>query len=490
MNIFSSTFFLLWIVGVALFYTVFRKFQWPLLLCISIALYTVSIQRFPIVLIVVSLLTYLSSVFIHRHKGKSDTTDKRLKVLKNVIVISCIVILAVGRTTSWFEVLGNSYFTLKAIGYLIDCERYEGEDYYEKNIFFYIFYLIYFPSVAQGPFNRYRDFRQQFKSDPVSFDYVRFMHGIQRFLWGAIKKLVIIPRLNDISTFAYSDIVDKSGITLLIGLIAYALYFYIDFSSYMDMMIGVSETFGIGIPENFRQPFFSTSISEFWRRWHITLGGWFKDYIMMPFIQSKAGRGLKDRFKKYGREAARNVPLVIGTLLVWVATGLWHGTGINYILWGMYYCIIIASSLILEQKYRAVKKKLKINDKVWGYKLFGIIRTCFLVLIANLILVTEQLQDIPIVLGKTVGRGFFNGTMISIENLGWIRQDAIVLCAILGLLLWVSILKERGKDVLLCIDRIILPVRWVVYYLMIFVVLYFGRYGVGYDTSNFLYTHF
>jgi len=281
-----------------------------------------------------------------------------------------------------------------------------------------------------------------------------------------------------------------SGAVLLIGIISYALYFYVDFSSYMDMMIGISETFGIDIPENFRQPFFSTSISEFWRRWHITLGGWFKDYIMMPFIQSKMGRILRSRFKKYGKDTSRNAPLLVGTFLVWIATGLWHGTGIKYVLWGFYYCIIISSSLLLENKYKALKRKLHINDKALWYKVFAVIRTCLLVLIANLILVTDKSYDILIVLYKIASRNFMIGTKISFNSLGWITQDAIVLCVSMALLLFISIQKERGKNVLAELDRIVLPVRWAIYYLMIFSVLYFGRYGIGYDTGNFLYTHF
>jgi len=188
MNVFSLSFFISWIVGVALFYTVLRKFQWQVLLCISVILYAISIQQFPMVLISISVFTYSSAVLIRKYKWKDDNTDKKLKLFRNIIVGICIVILVLGRATNLLATLGNSYFTLKAIGYLIDCERYDEESYYEKNFFFYLFYLIFFPSIAQGPFNRYKDFKRQFACEKISFEYIRFMHGIQRFLWGGYKK--------------------------------------------------------------------------------------------------------------------------------------------------------------------------------------------------------------------------------------------------------------------------------------------------------------
>lgn len=376
---------------------------------------------------------------------------------------------------------------MKAVSYLYDVERDERNC--ERNFLFYLLYLVYLPTILQGPFNRFAPFKAGL-SKRIEFDYTGFMHGVQRFLWGAFKKLVLAARLKQISALVSSGWENQSGLSILIGVAAYSLWFYMDFSSYMDMMLGMSGTFGIALPENFKQPFFSKSTAEFWRRWHITLGSIFRDYIMMPFVQSKQGRALKRHFKKYGKNAGKRAPILVGTLIVWIATTLWHGLGWNYLAWGMYYCVIIISSLVLETRYVKIKRRLCILDDSTWYKTFCMIRTWGIVFTANLMLQMSNPGEFFIVVRQIAGRSFFVGEYLSLSALGWIQQDMIILILGLCALLLISIAKEKNINVQEILDKQPLPVRWAAYYILLFSVLLCGLYGSQYDAGQFLYMQF
>lgn len=487
MSIFSYTFFVLWAVSIILYYTIARGRQWHLLFIMSLVFYGCSITKAPFALIFVSIITYSGAAWIVNARKGGKISERTIKWCRWVISGLSLSVLVIGPVTGWFAMLGNSYFTLKAVSYLTDVDR--DETNYERNFFFYLLYLIYLPTILQGPFNRFAQFKENL-SERVLFDYTRFMHGIQRFLWGAFKKLVLSVRLEQIGTYVAGDWAGQSGLSIGIGVIAYSLWFYTDFSSYMDMMLGVSGTFGIALPENFRHPYFSRSIAEFWRRWHITLGGVLRDYVMMPFIQSKQGRALRKHFKKYGKNAGKLAPVLVGTFLVWISTALWHGLTWNYLIWGMYYCLIISCSLVLERTYEKIKDRLHVDSSSKGYVFFCMVRTWGLLFIANVILQVHNFEEFCIIFRQLLGRSFLTGGYVTLSVLGWGQQDAVVLVAGLLLLLLVSVLEERNTNVLEMIDKWILPIRWVAYYVLLFSVLLFGAYGSYYDAGQFLYMQF
>ncbi len=487
MNIFSYNFYLLWVVSIFLYYTIAKHHQWLLLLLMSFVFYAYSITKAPVVLLTVSVSTYAGTLWITEEGNKKDLSKKKLKLAKRLIIAICITVLIVGSTTSWFAMLGNSYFTLKAISYFVDADR-DAKN-CEKNYLFYLLYLIYLPTVQQGPFNRFAGFRESL-GRKICFDYTGVMHGLQRFLWGAFKKLVLTTRLEQVTVYVYGNLDTQSGLSILVGTIACSLWLYTDFSGYMDMMLGMSETFGIFLPENFRQPYFSRSIAEFWRRWHITLGGVLRDYTMMPFIQSKQGRGIRKHFKKYGKNAGKLAPVLAGTFLVWLCTSLWHDFSWKYLIWGMYYCVIISISLLLEGKYVKIRSKLSIKDDSKIYMAFCMVRTWALLFIANVILQVQNFKDFYTAVRQIVGRSFFIGDYISLSALNWIWQDTVVLGVGLLILLLVSVGKEKNVNILSWLDTKILPIRWGVYYLLFFGVILFGMYGSQYDTAQFLYMQF
>ena len=214
-------------------------------------------------------------------------------------------------------------------------------------------------------------------------------------------------RLEQITNYVYGNLEMQSGLSIIIGTAACSLWLYTDFSGYMDIMLGISKTFGIALPENFRQPYFSKNIAEFWRRWHITLGGMFRDYLMMPFIQSGQGRGLRKYFKRYGKSAGKLAPVLAGTVIVWFCTSLWHDFSWKYLIWGMYYCVIISGSLLLDGVYKKVRKRLCIKEDSRIYAAFCMVRTWVLLLVANVILQVGNFKDFCVVVRQIAGRSFF-----------------------------------------------------------------------------------
>lgn len=457
------------------------------MLLLSLYFYVRSIDRVPLVLLGVSIVTYCGLRVMEReHTRGEKAAAKRVKWISRIIILIDLGLLAAGRTTNLFAMLGNSYFTLKAIGYVMDVEREQAK--YEHNYFRLLLYFIFFPTVAEGPFNRYTDFHTNLQEKAV-FNYTAVMHGIQRFLWGAFKKLVISERIRLFVDYIYSDLEHAGGIMIVAATVGYAIQIYTDFSGYMDMMLGVAETFGIHLPENFKRPYFSSSVSEFWRRWHITLGQWFRDYAMYSFVMSKSGRKLGKSMKKISKKAGKLAAPVVGTILVWICTGVWHGFGGNYLLWGIYYGVIMCFALILEDVYGRMKEKCHIHEDSPGFRIFGMIRTWIVILFANVIIRCASLAQVRTALHKLMF-DFKNTGGITLAQVGWGRSDVVILLISCTVLLTVSIMQEKGIHIRAALDRRNIVIRWLAYYFLLFGVLLFGLYGTEYDASTFLYMQF
>lgn len=476
MSLFSYEFFIFWIVTLLLFYMVKGTRQWIVLLTASIYFYVRMTNAFPLVLLLVSVTTFCGILYY-------EAGHKKKKLIRLIVLLN-LVYLVLGRTTGLFAILGNSYFTLKAIGYAVEVEREQTKPI--KNFFRFLLYLIFFPTIMQGPFNRSGEFEERL-SEHVSFDMAVMFHGVQRFMWGALKKLVIAERLAPFVDYVYGNLESANGFTIVAATIGYAVQLYMDFSGCMDMMIGVSDTFGIKLPENFKRPYFAGSVAEFWRRWHITLGHWFRDFVMFSFVMSPIGKKMNKALKKKWKKKGKLIVPVIGTMLVWICTGLWHGFGNNYLIWGIYYGIIICISLFLEDNYAHIKQKLHIKEGNILYKGFCIVRTWCIVLIADIIIRCPNIEAVGTAFGK-IATEFGTGICFDSSLYEWSNTKPFLL--VLFIVFAVSCLQEKEVDVLALIDKQKLVIRWGVYYLLVFAVLLFGIYGLSYDTSQFIYGMF
>lgn len=381
--------------------------------------------------------------------------------------------------------LGISFYTFMALSYVLDIywKRYKAE----KSFINYAVYLTYFPHIVQGPIDRYNKISAQFIGG-VSFDTLNLTKGAQLVIWGLFKKLVIADRLNIFVNEIYGNHTQYRGLILVIATVLYSVQIYADFSGCTDIVSGVSEMFGIKLSKNFDHPYFSKTMPEFWRRWHISLGEWFKDYIYYPVSVSKLVKKVKKqkKFKKFGENFASCFPAFV----VWLITGIWHGASWGFVTWGMYHAVLIISGTVFSDINGKINKTLSIRTEAFSWKLWQMARTFILCCIGRVFFKTS---------GLTEALGFF-GRMFSGIHLEYITEGALFgygldmadfcFAFIAMLVLWgVDLLQERMslRDEL---QKQGIVFRWIIIYLGIFAVLIFGLYGPGYDASSFIYEQF
>ena len=506
MQFLSYYFIILWVLAFALYYLFPKKRQWYVLLAVSLLFYVIGFKGIPYALLITAATTYGCGLYLKKslESQKAELTQCSDKEQKKVVKLTFekkrkrvqIIYFAVNLALLVFHKytgniimpIGISFYTLTAMSYVIDAGRENCE--VETNFLKMLLFLSYFPAITQGPFNRFTHMKEQFEAEH-EFSYEKMLRGIQRFVWGAYKKLVIADRIGIFVDRVFgSDTSVVSGSIYACAVVFYMLQLYADFSGYIDMAAGISETFDIALPENFKRPYFAGSVAEFWRRWHITLGTWFKDYVMFSFVMSAPGRKIGKFCKKKWNRMGKHVVPIFGTLLVWFFTGIWHGRTINYMLWGVYYGLIMSLSLVLESRYPVWKQKLHIKEGK-GYQMFCMIRTWLIVFVADVLIRSENLAQAGAVFGAFFTRFHAKALLSSaLTSYGLSKYEFLLLFAALLIWLLVSILEEREKDVRACLAAKSVIIRWVCYYGIVLLVLITGIYGGNYDTAAFLYQSF
>ena len=389
----------------------------------------------------------------------------------------------------WIIPIGISYYCLSLIGYLADV--YWKKERAENNYFKLLLFALYFPKILEGPISKHRIIGQRL-TEGHRFDYKRVCFGLQRVVWGLFKKLVIADYLAVFVNNVFGNYQLYVGSQLLVAAVFGAIQLYCDFSGCMDIALGVSECFGITLEENFKQPFASRSAAEFWRRWHITLGAWFKDYVFMPLAVSprlmKVTGFLR---KKLGKRAGKTFSSVIPLVAVWILTGLWHGTGANYLVWGAYWGLLIIFSTVLDPEIRKLTTWLKIDTSSGGFQFFQKSRTFCLFVISRIITIPVSLEGVWYTF-RAILTNFSPWKLVdgSLLDLGLSSSRFLVLAIALFLVWLVGIQHEKGIQIREWIAAKPLPIRWLIYYGVIFAVLVFGAYGLGYNASDFVYMQF
>lgn len=383
--------------------------------------------------------------------------------------------------------LGISYYTFSTVGYILDVywHRYESE----PNFLRFFLYAIYFPHILQGPISRYNRLGQELLKEP-HFSESNITHGVERIIWGFFKKLVIADRLSVLVFTVYNG-EPQAGSIYLVAMLFDALMIYMDFSGYMEIVCGASQVLGIELEENFNHPFFSRTVAEFWRRWHMTLGGWFKDYVYYPITVSSWMKKI-NRFntKHLSKRATRVIGVAIPCLITWFLTGLWHGTGPNYVCWGLYYGVLITISNAFTEEFELLDKRLGINTASRSWTLISRLRT-FAIFMGGRVLTTPgDLSKTAMVFDNIANNlqlwQWFDG---SLWTYGLTFRDVWLLTMCLALVLVVSTLQEKGS-LREEIDRRGLVVRWALMIVGIIAVIVFGVYGAGYDASKFIYMQY
>lgn len=385
--------------------------------------------------------------------------------------------------------IGISFFTLQAMSYLFDVYRETVKA--DENVFRLALFISFFPQIVEGPICRYSQTADQlWNVKQITFTNLTF--GIQRILFGLMKKLVVADRLNPLITEVFDNYAKYDGGIIALGAICYTVQLYMDFSGTMDAVMGTAQIFGVTMPENFKRPFFSKTISEFWQRWHITLGTWFKDYIFYPVTMSKPMKNLTSSArKKMGNHFGPLIAGGIALFCVWFCNGLWHGAAWSYIFFGMYHFVLILTGNIVSPAVKAINKKLHINPEWFVYRLIQIIRSCVLVVIGELFFRANGLKA-GLAMFKTMITNFkftpLNDDLFT--PLGIDHYDFIIVCVTLAIVFVVSILNEKGIDIRSSLKKRNIVLRWAVLYALIMFIIIFGAYGAGYVPVDPIYANF
>ena len=384
--------------------------------------------------------------------------------------------------------IGISFYTFQTLTYVIDV--YRGTCKAERNLFKLALFVSFFPQLVQGPISRFNDLAKSLFEEHA-FDTKVVSYGLYRILWGYFKKVVIADRI----LVAVNEIIQNpdvyQGGFVFVGMMFYAFELYADFTGGIDITIGIAQTMGITVTENFRRPYLSKNIKEYWKRWHITMGTWFTDYIFYPISVCKPMLKIsKFSRAKFGDAVGKRVPVYLSSFVVWFTTGIWHGASWNFIVWGLMNFVVIMISQELEPLYRKFHHRFQVKDKKW-YGAFEIIRT---ILLMSAIRMFDCYRDVPLTF-KMFGNMFthFDITALTGEaflGLGLTGADYLLLFICLVIVVAVSLTEERKGSVRDLIYASPVVWKYIIFGIMTLVVIVFGAYGIGYDQSQFIYNQF
>ena len=385
--------------------------------------------------------------------------------------------------------LGISFYTFSVAGYCIDV--YNGLAEPIKNPLRLALYAFYFPLLISGPIVNRTESGAAF-DEPHRFDYRQVTFGLQRMVWGFMKKLVIAERAGVAASFVFGNYGQYSGTYIWIGALMFTIQLYADFSGCMDIVLGLYETFGIVLPENFRLPFLAKSISEYWRRWHITLGVWMRNCVFYPLLRTGFFTRLDRKLRaKLGRKKGKQLNTDLAMFLLWLTVGLWHGGALKYVIGsGLLHWVYIVAGEWTLPFWTALFAKLHIPMKGRAADAFRVARTFLLVNIGN---VFFRADSVPAALAMLKGAvTVFNPWVLvdgSLFGLGLDWIDMTVLAVSVVILIAVSLLNEK-KSVRERVAAKPLPVRWLLYFALLFYVILLGSYGPGYSAAEFIYQGF
>lgn len=390
-------------------------------------------------------------------KSKNRKTILILTIFVNTIILVAVKFLPYGEnifeqieSLNIVAPIGISYYTLQVISYLVDV--YKGKYDAETNFFNYCLHIMYIPHLFIGPITRYDEMKKELLSKR-KITINNLYEGGLRIIWGLLKKLIIAGRVSIIIATISKDINIYSGAYALLAMLLYSVQLYSDFSGGIDVVLGISKMLGINLPENFDSPYYSQTIQEFWRRWHISLSSWLKDYIYIPLGGSRCSKIRK----------------TFNVLITFAVSGLWHGA--NYILWGIIHGIFVLFGDKTKTKYKWLNRCITfiIVSILWSFFIWP-----------------DTMTSVKMMLSVFTN---FNILEVckNILSLGLTYGDWIVL-AIFTIILFVF---DGNKDKILEKIKVKSPeIKTVILCSLIILVLVFGIYGIGFNVQEFIYSKF
>lgn len=513
MSLTSLLFTGFFLLSLGIYYCVPGRIQWVALLIFSVCFFLLSSTPYTgIYLLITIISTWLCARIIYKALSQGKQKQAKAGLIAGIVVnlgmlvllkytdflfgnfnriFSLLYIAVRAESLGLLVPLGISFYTMQVMGYLLDV--YWGIAVPPGNPLKTALFVGYYPLLTSGPITRWQQIGESLYQ-PHKFDSRTVSFGLQRMLWGVFKKLVISARIGILVDTIYGDTAAYPGFYIWLATGLFMMQLYTDFSGCMDIIIGASECYGIVLPENFRTPFFSRSVQEFWQRWHISLGGWLRDYLLYPILKTDTWNRLRIWTKtRFGKKASKQFPVWFGMLFVWLSVGLWHGGGWKYILGqGLWFWSCIVLGQALEPVFKRWIEVLKINTECFSWHLFQSLRVFVLVSIGNMFFrlksIANTFQTIKAGITCWNPEIFFDQSLL---QLGLDQKNLHVVNISLLLLLLVSVLEEREKtSVWELLEHQNLVFRWFVWFVLVFGIILLGMYGPGYDAQAFIYERF
>ena len=538
--------FLLFVAVTAGAYFLFpvKKYKWTVLLAASYAFYLLAGYRYAAFILFTTATTYFSALKIasvaaeakavleenkktwdrdqkKAFKAKVQKRKQRIMVLTLVVNFGILVFLKYYNffAGSLNDVLGSwgiplsaptlrlvlplgiSFYTFQSMGYVVDVYREKVAA--ERNFFKIALFVSFFPQIIQGPIGLYDQLARQLY-EPHAFDFTRFKHGCMLMLWGYFKKMVIADRALVPMQAVLDSYTDFGGTVLTATVLLYALQLYMDFSGGIDITRGVAQLVGIDMAENFRRPYFARNINEYWRRWHMSLGAWMREYVFYPLAVSKTFLNASKKMKKskfgatnLGAHVSKVLATSFASLIVFFLVGVWHGANWKYVGFGLWNGGIIMLSALLEPVFKSWTVKLKISTENFFFRLFQMARTFVVVLIGYVFDIAPDLgsslrtfRQILFDQNFTVGLQQYRSLNLADQGFdGW-DWGLLGVCTIF--IFVVSLIQERndGTTIREMLDKKPFLFRLAVITAGIMMILLFGMYGPGFSAAEFVYMQF
>ena len=497
--LFNSIDFLIFFPIVLIIYFIIpNKIKYLWLLVSSYYFYMCWNAKYALLILTSTVITYFSGLLLEKVKNTDIEIVKQIKMKKLIVALSFLSNLGILFYFKYinftidvltkilnqvhvqvdiptFDIIlpvGISFYTFQALSYTMDV--YRDEIYAEKNFFRYALFVSFFLQLVAGPIERSKNLLKQL-AVPQKFNFEKAREGFLLMLWGYFLKIVLADRIAIFVDIVYGDYSTYSGYYLIVATVLFAVQIYCDFAGYSIVAMGAAKIFGIELMENFDAPYLSTSVSDFWRKWHISLTSWFKDYLYIPLGGSKKGKT-----RKY-----------LNKMIVFFVSGIWHGASFSFVVWGGINGLYQIIGEILQPLMDKFVKVLRLNRESLGHKIINILGTFILIDFSWIFFRANGFkQALEIIKSMITVKNpwiLFDGSLyncgLDIKNF-WLMIFGIII------LLFSDYLKIKEIKVRNVIVKQDYWCRWIVIAIIVLFILTFGKYGPSYDSSNFIYFQF
>ena len=483
----SWQFFIFFPVVTTLYFIIPHKYRRFLLLTASCVFYAAFVPAYLLILGATIIVDYVAGIFIEKNNGKRRLFYLVISIAANVGVLAFFKyfnffndsVVSLAHFIGWNYPIGSlkillpiglSFHTFQAMSYTI--EVYRGHQKAERNLGIYALYVMFYPQLVAGPIERPQNMIHQFYEKHY-FEYQRVVDGLKVMAWGLFKKVVIADRLSILVDQVYNNPTEFSGFPLILATVLFAFQIYCDFSGYSDMAIGAAQVMGFKLMDNFNRPYFSKSIAEFWKRWHISLSAWFKDYLYIPLGGNRVGEW---RWQ-------------FNIFIVFLISGLWHGANWTYVVWGALNGVYLILSVWTEGFRKKIVQYSRIIKLPFLHKIIRIGTTFSLICFAWIFFRARNVGEAWYIITHLFsGLGSLlslQGIENNLRGLGFDRYDYVIAFLAIAFMEVVHLIQRHGGIRHMLSTR---PawMRWVAYYAIILGIILFGVF----NKSQFIYFQF